>query len=270
MDYCTDKVKQHMRQQFLIYSKTVHQNILIKITSKLHKLIWYDIFISHSNYLKKPNKVFQKTNTEQTHKRWVQDKMNHWVVRYFRLHIARLHMYWLEWVSMWTSVFVCMFMCVQGSYLVRQRARKSKRSLHAQTYTSTHHSHNSVFVCVCVYTHGPCGWLGCAGLLEGHLEGMWPRVIGVRRDGRGRRQALKGGVGLGVRWGGGHGRRRGVFGAVGAGGCRTAPQTLHAAAQQVVLGLWRNEEKRQWGRWRGREGKRQREDTGRGVTETGA
>lgn len=152
MDYCTDKVKQHMRQQFLIYSKTVHQNIWIKITSKLHKLIWYDIFISHSNCLKKPNKVFQKSNTEQTHKRWVQDKMNHWVVRYFRLHIARLHMYWLEWVSMWTSVFVCMFMCVQGSYLVRQRARKSKRSLHAQTYTSTHHSHNSVFVCVCIYS----------------------------------------------------------------------------------------------------------------------
>lgn len=89
----------------------------------------------------------------------------------------------------------------------------------------------------CVCTHGPCGWFGGAGLLEGHLEGVRPGVVGVGGDGWCRRQALEGGVGLGVRWGGGHGGRRVVLGAVGAGGRRTAPQALHAAAQQVVLGL---------------------------------
>lgn len=55
-------------------------------------------------------------------------------------------------------------------------------------------------------THSPSGRLGGAGLLEGHLEGMRPRVVGVGGDSWGRRQALKGGVGLGVGRGGGHGR----------------------------------------------------------------
>ena len=88
-------------------------------------------------------------------------------------------------------------------------------------------------------THGPCCRLCGARLLEGHLEGVQSWVVGVGGDGGGRRQALEGGVGLGVGRGGGHGRRGGVLGAVGAGRRRTAPQALHAAAQQVVLGLRR-------------------------------
>lgn len=94
-------------------------------------------------------------------------------------------------------------------------------------------------------THGPCCGLGGAGLLEGHLEGVQSGVVGVGGDGRGRRQALEGGVGLGVGRGGGHGGRGGVLGAVGAGGGGAAPQALHAAAQQVVLGL--GEKNRQHG-----------------------
>lgn len=93
-------------------------------------------------------------------------------------------------------------------------------------------------------THSPCCRLGGAGLLEGHLEGVQSRVVGVGGDGRSRRKALKRGVGLGVGRRGGHGRRGGVLGAVGAGGRRAAPQALHAAAEQVVLGLRRNKEGR--------------------------
>ena len=54
-------------------------------------------------------------------------------------------------------------------------------------------------------THGPCGRLGGAGLLEGHLEGVRSGVVGVGGDGWGRQQALEGGVGLGIGRGGGHG-----------------------------------------------------------------
>lgn len=113
-------------------------------------------------------------------------------------------------------------------------------------------------------THGPCCGLGGAGLLEGHLEGVQSGVVGVGGDGRGRRQALEGGVGLGVGRGGGHGGRGGVLGAVGAGGGGAAPQALHAAAQQVVLGL--RERNRQHGEG-GEEGGRRvrREGTGRGT-----
>ena len=158
-------------------------------------------------------------------------------------------------------------MCEQDSKSVRQRARKRRegnphRLIH--TYTA---SQSQESVC----THGPCGRLGGARLLEGHLKGVKTGVVGVGGDGRGRRQALEGGVGLGVWWGGGHGRRGGVLGAVGAGGRRAAPQALHAAAQQVVLGLWREEEGREWGRRGGREGaERRREGTGRDAGDTGA
>lgn len=62
-----------------------------------------------------------------------------------------------------------------------------------------------------VGTHGPCGRLGSARLLEGHLERVWSWVVGVGGDGRGRRQALEGGVGLGVGRGRGNGRRGGIF-----------------------------------------------------------
>lgn len=119
-----------------------------------------------------------------------------------------------------------------------------------------------VCVYVCLSTHGPCGGLGGAGLLEGHLEGMRPRVVGVGGDCRGGGQALKGGVGLGVRRRGGHGRRRRVLGAVGAGGRGAAPQALHAAAQQVVLGLG-GEAKRE----ENQTGEKGREQEGRGRTQ---
>ena len=101
------------------------------------------------------------------------------------------------------SVFVCMFMCVQDSYTVKRRPRKAGRKkkdrlAHTEAHTACQSQES-------VCTHGPCGRLGGAGLLEGHLEGVWSGVVGVGGDGRCRRQALKGGVGLGVGRGGGHG-----------------------------------------------------------------
>lgn len=128
---------------------------------------------------------------------------------------------------------------MQDSCSVRRRGQKETKEKDGETHK---HAHPACKSQESVCTHSPCGRLGGAGLLEGHLEGVQSGVVGVGGDGRGRRQALEGGVGLGVGRGGGHGRRGGVLGAVGAGGRRAAPQTLHAAAQQVVLGLGRKEE----------------------------
>ena len=89
-------------------------------------------------------------------------------------------------------------MCEQDSYTVRQRARKkSEGNTHTDTHTHTH-THTACQSQESVCTHGPCGRLGGARLLEGHLEGVKTGVVGVGGDGRGRRQALEGGVGLGV------------------------------------------------------------------------
>lgn len=133
---------------------------------------------------------------------------------------------------------MCLCVYVQARKLLRKT--KSQKEKHRETHLLSLMLH---FLKTC--THSPCGRLGGAGLLEGHLEGMRSRVVGVGGDGWGRRQALKGGVGLRVWRGGGHGRRGGVLGAVGAGGRCAAPQALHAAAQQVVLGLGRKEEGRE-------------------------
>lgn len=166
-----------------------------------------------------------------------------WITKSYSLSLAH-HMSahvqaWVSvgaWASLWEYSCVC------------KVDRDTKRTqMHAQTQSL--HIKANKSAC----THGPCGRLGGAGLLEGHLEVVRPGVVGVGGDSRGRRQALKSGVGLGVGRRGGHGRRRGVLRAVGAGGRRTAPQALHAAAQQVVLGLGRNEEGRAWSRQRGRE-----------------
>lgn len=119
--------------------------------------------------------------------------------------------------------------------MFKSASQQPKRNTHVHTDARTQDSW---------CTHSPCCRLGGAGLLEGHLEGVQSRVVGVGGDGRSRRKALKRGVGLGVGRRGGHGRRGGVLGAVGAGGRRAAPQALHAAAQQVVLGLRRNKEGR--------------------------
>lgn len=61
---------------------------------------------------------------------------------YFLLQVTRLHMCWLERVCVCVcvlkSVFVCMFMCVQDSYTVKQRPRKAERKktdLHTQRHT---------------------------------------------------------------------------------------------------------------------------------------
>lgn len=52
---------------------------------------------------------------------------------------------------------------------------------------------------LCGGSYRPGGRLCCAGLLEGHVEGVGAGVICVGRDGRRGREGVKGGAGLSVR-----------------------------------------------------------------------
>lgn len=89
-------------------------------------------------------------------------------------------------------------------------------------------------------THCPGGRLGCARLLEGDLEVVGTRVVGVGRDDRRWRHGVEGGAGLRVgRVGGCTG---GVLRGVGAGRGRAAAHLVHGAAEQIELGLARKGE----------------------------
>lgn len=85
-------------------------------------------------------------------------------------------------------------------------------------------------------SYRPGGRLGCAGLLEGHVEGVGSGVICIGRDGRRRGEGIEGGAGLGV------GRRRGhvvlsMLVVVGAGGGRAG--VLLDAVQEAQVGVLR-------------------------------
>ena len=67
------------------------------------------------------------------------------------------------------------------------------------------------------YSYRPRRGLGGAWLLEGHIEAVWARVVGVGGDGGRRREGVEGGAGLRI----GRGRRDAVLRVVcvvGAGG----------------------------------------------------
>lgn len=85
-------------------------------------------------------------------------------------------------------------------------------------------------------TYCPGGWLGCAGLLEGHLKVVGTWVVSVGGDDGSWGHGVEGRAGLRVgwmRWDIG-----GVLGAVRAGGgCSAADALIHAVVQQIKLGL---------------------------------
>lgn len=87
-------------------------------------------------------------------------------------------------------------------------------------------------------SYRPGGRLGGAGLLEGHVEAVRARVVGVGGDGGGRREGVEGGAGLRV-------GRRGrdavlrVVCVVGAGGRGAVLNLLvHAVQEPQVRVLW--------------------------------
>lgn len=86
-------------------------------------------------------------------------------------------------------------------------------------------------------THRPGGRLGCARLLEGHLEVVRAGVVGVGGDDRRGRHGVEGGAGLRVGRVGGHVGASGVLRGVGAARGRAAAHLVHGVAQQMELGL---------------------------------
>lgn len=74
----------------------------------------------------------------------------------------------------------------QYSNSLRHKGRDADWHTHGLRSLKSKVKNVHVCVCVCVCTHGPCGRLGSAGLLEGHLEGVRTGVVGVGGDGRSR------------------------------------------------------------------------------------
>lgn len=87
-------------------------------------------------------------------------------------------------------------------------------------------------------SYRPGGWLGGAGLLEGHVEAVRSRVVSVGGDGRWWREGVKGGAGLRV----GRGCRDTILRVVcvvGAGGWGAVLNLLvHAVQEPQVRVLW--------------------------------
>lgn len=88
------------------------------------------------------------------------------------------------------------------------------------------------------YSYRPCRRLGGAWLLEGHIEAVWARVVGVGGDGGWRWEGVEGGAGLCVR----RGRRDAVLRVVcvvGASGRGAVLDLLvHAVQEPQVRVLW--------------------------------
>lgn len=94
-------------------------------------------------------------------------------------------------------------------------------------------------------SYRPGGRLCCAGLLEGHVKGVWACVICVGWDGRWGGKGIEGGAGLGVGRRGGHVVLRVVV-VVGAGGGRAAVLNvlIHTIQEPQVCVLWLEMERR--------------------------